>query len=279
MKLTSAFLFASLLMVGCFNNPFGFKIGEKVKGSTYASPLESIDYRAEQTYLAPLDNSEERGLGAFQEVRARVQELFDGELAPDFEIPVAVLEAINAVDLTVVDNETIFAKFPVPFRDDELDVEATIRVNEETKRLNDTFVVNGIKRVTVAHDLFGTVANATIFDKDEEPRFTADFNREGNNLNLLIANINNENSFLIDVDNESLFLGREKDHDGKISENFEFQARVNTDEVAGRLDAKIIFFGNLNICFGPNDQGDIAKAECQEIDADINGIGDGIGPF
>ena len=278
MKLTNTFLFASLLVSGCFGSFFG-NAGDQVKGSTYASPLACLDYRADGTYLAALDGSEKRGLGAFQEARARVQELFDGELAPDFEIPVAVLEAVNAVDLTVVDNETIFAKFAVPFQDDDLDVEATIKINSETNRLDDTFVVNGIKRVTIAHDLFGTTANATIFDKDEAPRFTADFKRAGDNLNLLIANINNENSFLIDVDNESLFLGREKDHDGNISENFEFQARVNTDEVAGRFDAKIIFIGNLNICFGPDAQGDVAQADCQDIDADIAGIGDGIGPF
>lgn len=280
MKLAHTILFAASLLAGCFESPFaGFKVGDRVKGSTYGAPISCVDYRADGTFLAPLDNSQKRGLDGFQEVRARVQELFDSELEPDFGIPVAVLETLNAVELEVVDNETIFASFPVPFQDDEINVDATIRVNKDTRRLEDEFVVNGIKRFTVAHDLFGTVANATIFNKDAEPIFNADFSRTGEAISLLIANANNENSFLIEADRNSLFLGREKDHNGDITKNFEFQLRANTDNVAGQFDAKIIFIGSLQICFGKDEAGQVGRAECGDVASEIEGVGDNVGAF
>jgi hypothetical protein len=276
MKSISILLAGASLFAGCFGLDFG-NVGDKVPGSVYAAPLDCLNYRADGTYLSGFDKSEARGGNAFDEIRTRVQEVFDGTLEPDLELPLAILEVVNGIDLEVIDNDTIAASFPVPFRGDELDVDVTIR--KENGRLQDEFVVNKVKRVTISHDLFGTVADAVIFNADKEPVFTAAFTRDDEAIRLLLENANNKNTFLTLADRNTFFLGREEDHDGQVSENLEFQIRANTDEVALQINVQIPILGELQICVGEQADGQFGRLDCDEIQDLIAGVGEGIGPF
>lgn len=277
MKTVSLLLGLSLFSFGC-----------NLGGGIRPASSEVLDYRVDDNQLQSVEDDADAQGGAgnadqsaWNELRSRARELFQSELDGDFGLPLAILEQVNEIDLEVQADQTVTANFEVntPFLAQGVDVAATLRINQQTQKIDDEFVVEGVKRLTVSHDLFSTTADAVIFNADEEPIFTAAFDRTDDALNLLIANANNENSFLLNVDRDELFLGREKDHDGQISENFEFQARVNTDQLAGRFDAKIIFIGNISVCFGESPEGQLDRLGCDEIDPKVNEIGQDIGAF
>ncbi len=251
MKTSQAFLFATMMVGAC--NQDGFTPGQQNQEIVLPSS-DVLNSRVDDLFLAPLEAAN-IGLvsdpAPFQDTRQRIKELFQDELSADFDFPIAVLDAAQAVELIASGQNAFAASFVVQ----GVNVTVSVAPNQSGE-LDAVFTRDGTKFLEVQYDLFQTSALSTLFNSDGQVAFTVDFSRVADQESLVFAST--ENEFTVDVAADgSVFISRDKNGNGIIDQNFEFQAQINAD-LSGSLDAQIIFIGRLSICF--NAQG---KVDCE----------------
>lgn len=261
-----------------------FSFGCNLENTLVPASSDVLNYRADSNQLQSVQNdANAQGGGSDQgdwnTFRNAVFDRFESTLEADLGLPLAILEKVNEVDLEVQADQTVTANFEVnaPFLAQGVDVAATLRLNDATKRIEDEFVIEGVKRLAVQHDLFSTIADAQIFNAQEEVIFTANFTNRDNILNLLLTNANNQNTFLLNADREGLFIGREENHNAEVDQNLEFRAIINTDQLVGKVQVRLIF--DIAICFGENQDGQLGRVNCDLVEPDLEGIAEGIDVF